>query len=72
MYDFNIKDKMNNEAIQDAFFLKEFKVEVAKNKKEYANVLGYVKLKEYDPMTNSLYRNRKQIYNEKYNVIKGK
>ena len=40
--------------------------------KEYANVLGYVKLKEYDPMTNSLYRNRKQIYNEKYNVIKGK
>ena len=35
MYDFNIKDKMNNEAIQDAFFLKEFKVEVAKNKKEY-------------------------------------
>ena len=40
--------------------------------KEYANVLGYVKSKEYDPMTNSLYRNRKQIYNEKYNVIKGK
>ena len=33
MYDFNIKNKMNNEAIQDACFLKEFKVEVAKNKK---------------------------------------
>ena len=39
MYDFDIKNKMNNETFQDAFYLKEFKADVARNKKEFANIL---------------------------------
>ena len=33
--------------------------------KEYAKTLGYVKLKEFDPMLDSIYRNRKNIYEDR-------
>ena len=72
MYDFNIKDKMNNEAIQDAFFLKEFKVEVAKNKKEYANVLLMNKNGTYMAKLWDLDEDKKMIFEKaKLILIKG-
>ena len=71
MYDFNIKDKMNNEVIQDAFFLKEFKVEVAKNKKEYANVLLMNKNGTYMAKLWDLDEDKKMIF-EKAHIKQAK
>lgn len=33
--------------------------------KKYAKTLGYVKLKEFDPMLDSIYRNRKNTYEDR-------